>query len=170
MSIALQIRPAQLEDAETIYQFISDLAEYEKLSHMLELNVEMIKKEIFGAKPTAEVVIAEIIDEKQQKHTAGFALFFHNFSTFLCKRGLYLEDLYVKPQWRSHGVGKALLSHLASVAIERQCGRFEWCVLDWNEPAINFYKSQGAKVMEDWRICRVEGEAIKELANASSLS
>lgn len=167
MTSTLHIRPAQIQDASSIYQFICDLAEYEKLSDKLELNEEMVKKEIFGEAPTAEVLIAEMIDDQQQKHVAGFALFFHNFSTFQCKRGLYLEDLYIKPEWRSHGIGKALLSHLASIAIERNCGRFEWCVLDWNEPAISFYKAYGAKIMDDWRICRVDGQAMHDLAKLS---
>jgi GNAT superfamily N-acetyltransferase len=121
-----------------------------------------LRETLFGARPSAEVVIAFAGSEP-----AGFALFFHNYSTFLAKPGLYLEDLFVVPEYRSRGYGKALLQHLAALAVERGCGRFEWSVLDWNEPAIGFYKKLGAQPMDAWTIFRVTGEALRELATAA---
>lgn len=159
---AFSIRPATLADSETLFRLISDLAEYEKLTHLVEATPQKIGDALFGAKPHAEAVIVEV-DQDGAKRAVGFALFFHNFSTFLAKPGLYLEDLFVEPAWRGHGLGKALLRHLASLAIERDCGRFEWSVLDWNQPSIDFYQAMGADVMPDWRICRVTGDALKAL-------
>ena len=160
MTTTVQIRPATERDASLILDMIKALAEYEKLSHAVMATEETIRVSLFGAHPAAEVIIASVGDEP-----AGFALFFHNYSTFLAQRGLYLEDLFVKPEYRGHGVGRALLERLASIALERGCGRFEWSVLDWNEPAIGFYKRLGAVPMDEWTIFRVTGDALKRLAD-----
>ncbi len=159
---AFSIRPATPADSATLFRLISDLAEYEKLTHLLEATPQKIGDALFGARPHAEAVIVEV-DQDGAKQAVGFALFFHNFSTFLAKPGLYLEDLFVEPAWRGHGLGKALLKHLATLAVERGCGRFEWSVLDWNQPSIDFYQAMGADVMPDWRICRVTGDALTKL-------
>ena len=162
---AFSIRPANRDDSETLFRLISALAEYEKLTHLVTATPEKIGDALFGAKPHAEAVIVEV-DQDGAKQAVGFALFFHNFSTFLAKPGLYLEDLFVDPAWRGHGLGKALLKYLAALAVERDCGRFEWSVLDWNQPSIDFYQAMGADVMPDWRICRVTGDALKALSAA----
>lgn len=155
----IRIRPAQASDSSQIAQFIRELAEYEKLSHMCEVTPEALDRQLFGPRPAAECVIGEI-DGKPE----GFALFFQNFSTFMAKPGLYLEDLFVRPAARGHGLGKALLRHLASIATDRGYARMEWSVLDWNEPAIGFYKKLGAVPMDEWTVFRVSGEALPELA------
>lgn len=155
----LQIRPATERDATIILDMIKALADYEKLAHAVTASEQTIRDSLFGAHPAAEVVIASVGGEP-----AGFALFFHNYSTFLAQRGLYLEDLFVKPAYRGFGVGRALLQHLAKIAVERNCGRFEWSVLDWNEPAIGFYKKLGAVPMDEWTIFRVTGDALRRLA------
>ncbi len=152
------IRPAIAEDTGIILELIKGLAEYEKLLNEVKATEESIKKYMFDQK-MAEAVIAEY----EGSHV-GFALFFHNFSTFMGKPGIYLEDLFVKSEYRGKGFGKALLKHVAQIAIERNCGRYEWSVLDWNEPSIEFYKSLGAKFMDQWRTMRVTGEALKTLA------
>jgi GNAT superfamily N-acetyltransferase len=154
-----RIRPASPEDVPLILSLIRELAEYEKLLHEVKATEAGLKTALFGARPYAECVIAELGGKP-----AGFALFFHNFSTFLAKPGLYLEDLYVKPELRGKGIGRALLSHLAALTLTRGCGRFEWAVLDWNVPAIEFYESLGAAVLPDWRIARVTGDALPRLA------
>ena len=154
-----RIRPATRADAALILSFIRELAEYEKMLDEVKATPADIERQLFGPRPAAECVIAE-----WDGTPAGFALFFHNFSTFLAKPGLYLEDLYVKPELRGKGIGKTLLAHLAKLALERGCGRFEWAVLDWNAPAIRFYESLGAKLMESWKINRLTGEALKRLA------
>lgn len=161
MTSNLNIRFATKNDVSTILTFIKALAEYEKLLHEVEATEEILLETLFSDKPYAEVLIAELDDMP-----VGLALFFHNFSTFLGRPGIYLEDLYVSPTARGKGVGKKLLSHLARLAIERQCGRLEWIVLDWNEPAINFYKKLNATSMDEWTINRVTGDALKDLANA----
>lgn len=153
------IRPALAADAALIATLIRELAEYEKLLHECHVTAEAIAQSLFGSKPQAECVIAE-----RNGTAVGFALFFHNYSTFLAKPGLYLEDLFVRPEARGHGVGKALLAHLAQLAVARGCGRFEWSVLDWNAPAIAFYQSLGAKAQDEWTIYRVTGEALTKLA------
>jgi len=159
------IRPATPNDAEFIYQLIYDLAEYERLTHQVEATPEKLREQLFNPNPVAKAVIAEVRQNPEDVlQSVGFALFFHNFSTFLSQPGLYLEDLYVKPEWRGKGIGKALLMHLAGIAVETGCGRFEWSVLDWNQPAIDVYKACGAQIMEEWRICRVDGDALKALA------
>jgi len=156
----IEIRPATADDAPLILQFIRGLAEYEKLAHEAVVTEAGLRATLFDERPQAEVILA--FDDGEP---AGFALFFHNYSTFLGKHGLYLEDLFVKPEARSKGVGRTLLVHLAKIAKARDCGRFEWSVLDWNEPAIEFYKSLGAKPLDDWTIFRVTGEALDQLAN-----
>lgn len=155
----INIRCATIKDCALIRQFIRQLAVYEKLEAEAVATDEDIAASLFGDKPQAEVVIAERAGEP-----VGFALFFHNYSTFLGRRGLYLEDLFVVPEARGSGAGKALLKYLAQLALERGCGRFEWWVLDWNKPAIDFYKSLGAEPMEDWTVFRLTGEALENLA------
>ncbi|MBF6992114.1 MULTISPECIES: GNAT family N-acetyltransferase [Cupriavidus] len=162
---AFTLRPATAADSETLFNLILALAEYEKLTHIVEATPQKIEEALFGATPHAEAVLVEV-DANGAPKAVGFALFFHNFSTFLAKPGLYLEDLYVDPAWRGHGLGKALLQHLAALAVERGCGRFEWSVLDWNQPSIDFYQAMGAEVLPDWRICRVTGDALARLGKA----
>ncbi|WP_434033423.1 N-acetyltransferase family protein [Cupriavidus sp. a3] len=162
---AFTLRPATAADSETLFNLILALAEYEKLTHIVEATPQKIEEALFGATPHAEAVLVEV-DANGAPKAVGFALFFHNFSTFLAKPGLYLEDLYVDPAWRGHGLGKALLQHLAALAVERGCGRFEWSVLDWNQPSIDFYQAMGAEVLPDWRICRVTGDALARLNKA----
>ncbi len=154
-----RIRLATIEDSALILSFIQGLAEYEKLADQVVATEQQLIKSLFGDNPAAEVVIAEYAGEP-----AGFALFFHNYSTFLAQPGLYLEDLFVLPAYRGKGLGKLLLSYLANLAVARGCGRFEWSVLDWNQPAIDFYQSQGAKLMHDWRITRLTGTELQALA------
>jgi len=157
--MAFNIRQATEPDVPLILQFIRDLAEYEKLLHVVMATEEFLRATLFGNPRFAEVLIAE-----EDGTAAGFALFFHNYSTFLAQPGIYLEDLFVKPEYRGRGYGKALLARLAQLARERNCGRVEWAVLDWNEPSINFYKSLGAKVMDEWHTFRLTGEALEKLA------
>ena len=154
-----RIREATEEDVPLILSLIRELAEYEKLSHEVVATEDGLRASLFGERRYAEVLIAEHDGE-----AAGFALFFHNFSTFLGKPGIYLEDLYVKPAFRGAGIGKKLLVYLASLAEGRGCGRLEWWVLDWNEPAIGFYRSVGAEPMNDWTVYRVSGSALEDLA------
>src|SRR5215212_1419037 len=156
------IRPATPADLSLILSFIRGLAEYERLLDECVATENRLREHLFGARPYCEVVIAE-----DAEGPAGFALFFHNYSTFLAKPGIYLEDLFVRPERRGRGFGKALLAHLARVAVERGCGRLEWSVLDWNEPSIGFYRSLGARLMDQWTMCRLSGEALKELAGAA---
>jgi GNAT superfamily N-acetyltransferase len=157
----IRVEQATERDIPIILQMIRDLAEYERMLPDVVATEAGLREALFSAKPDAEVIIAYDGDEP-----AGFALFFHNFSTFLGRRGLYLEDLFVKPSFRGRGIGKRLLVELARIAIARGCGRFEWSVLDWNEPSIGFYKSLGARPMDDWTIYRVSGSALTELAGA----
>lgn len=154
-----QIRAAAERDVPLILQFIRDLAEYERLAHMVVCTEEQLRTVLFGERRYAEVILGE-----EDGVPAGFALFFHNFSTFLGRPGIYLEDLFVKPEMRGRGYGKALLARLARIAQERKCGRVEWAVLDWNEPSIKFYESLGARPLDEWRIFRLTGEALKTLA------
>lgn len=157
--MAVTITQAQEADVPDILRFIFELARYEKLEHEVEATEEALKVHLFGPRPAAEVVFVEHDGER-----AGFALFFPDFSTFLAKPGLYLEDLYVRPEKRGRGLGRALLAHLARIALERGCGRLEWWVLNWNEDAIGFYRSLGAEPMSDWTVQRVAGEALTALA------
>jgi GNAT superfamily N-acetyltransferase len=154
------IRDAKEEDIPLILWFIKGLAEYEKLSHEVIATEKGLHKYLFGKNPVAEVVIGEY-----QSQPVGFALFFYNFSTFLGKPGIYLEDLFVVPEMRDRGFGKALLQFLAWLAVERDCGRLEWAVLDWNEPAIKFYESLGTRLMKQWVINRLSGVELDELAS-----
>jgi GNAT superfamily N-acetyltransferase len=154
-----EIKPATIEDVPIILSFIKGLAEYEKLSHEVVATEEILQETLFGQKPFAEVVIGYY-----QQQPVCFALFFHNFSTFLGRPGIYLEDLFVQPEFRGKGFGGKLLTYLAKLTKERKCGRLEWSVLDWNESAIRFYKGLGAKPMEEWTIFRVTGEALDKLA------
>jgi GNAT superfamily N-acetyltransferase len=157
--MTIAIRPATREDLPLIAQLIRDLAAYEKLAHEVRFDEDVLATKLFGPRPYAEVVIGEVDGAAQ-----GFALFFHNFSTFEGKPGVYLEDLFVRPEARGTGLGKALLAHLAALAVERDCARLEWWVLDWNEPAIGFYKRLGAKAMDEWTVYRVDGDALTTLA------
>ena len=160
---AIVIRPAVREDTGRILAFIRELAEYEQLAHEAVADEAGLAQQLFGPTPRAEVLIAEVDGE-----AAGFALFFHNFSTFVGKPGLYLEDLFVRPQYRGLGLGKRLMVRLAKLAVERDCGRFEWSVLDWNTPAIDFYRSLGAVGMDEWTVQRVTGDALAALAAQDS--
>jgi GNAT superfamily N-acetyltransferase len=156
----LRLRGAEARDVAAIVGLIRELADFEKLSHLVEVTPETLHPQLFGARPAAESVVAEI-----EGTVIGFALFFTNFSTFLGKPGLYLEDLYVQPTFRGAGVGRALLVHLAGLANQRGYGRFEWSVLDWNVDAIRFYQRMGATLMHEWRICRVTGEALRDFGD-----
>lgn len=152
------LRAAEPRDLPAIVGLIGELAAFEQLTHLLAVTPERLAPHLFGARPVAEARVAEVDGQ-----VVGFALFFTNFSTFLARPGLYLEDLYVQPAHRGAGIGRALLQHLGALALERDYGRFEWSVLDWNENAIRFYEKLGATVMPDWRICRVTGEALARL-------
>lgn len=156
---AITVRPATTADVPRILTFIRELAEYEKLSHDVVATEALLLEHLFGSRSVAEALIAEL-----DHQPAGFALFFHNFSTFLACPGIYLEDLYVRPALRGRGVGKALLLHVVKLAHQRGCGRVEWSVLDWNEPAIGFYRSLGAGAMDEWTVYRLDAAAIERLA------
>ncbi len=157
--MSCSIRTASIADVPLILEFIRGLADYEKLSHEVVATEAALRATLFGSPPAAHVVIAEV-----DGRPAGFALYFFNYSTFLAKPGLYLEDLFVKPEFRGAGTGKALLLHLAKIANARGCGRMEWSVLDWNEPAIKFYEALGARRMTEWQICRLTGPALTQYA------
>ena len=158
----LNIRQATREDIGSILFFVRKLAEYEKLLDEVEATEATLEETLFGDKAVAYVIIAEY-----QGEAAGFALYFYNYSTFLAKPGIYLEDLFVLPEYRGKKIGKALLVSLARLAVEQNCGRFEWAVLDWNQPAIDFYRAMGAVGMEGWTTQRVSGAALDKLANLS---
>ena len=172
---AFTLRAAELRDVGAIVQLIRELAEFEQLLHLVQVTPEKLRPQLFGERPAAEAIVVEIGGgkgdgkgegkgkNKAQGEVIAFALFFTNFSTFLGQPGLYLEDLYVKPAHRGAGIGEALLKRLATLAVERGCGRFEWSVLDWNENAIRFYQRMGAVLMPEWRICRVSGEPLQAL-------
>ena len=158
MNYNFTIRFAKKEDIPSILGFIKELAEYENLLDQVVATEEILKEWLFDKK-SSEVLIGELDGEP-----VGYALFFHSFSTFLGRAGIYLEDLYISPTQRGKGFGKSLLTYLANLTLERGCGRLEWCCLDWNEPSIKFYKSLGAKPLEDWTMYRVDGDALKKLA------
>ena len=158
-SDSFSIRAAELRDVTAIVQLIRELAEFEHLAHLLQVTPEKLRPHLFGERAVIEALVAENAGE-----VVGFAVFFTNFSTFLAQPGLYLEDLYVQPSQRGRGVGEALLSRVGRLAVEREYGRFEWSVLDWNAHAIRFYEKMGATVMPDWRICRVTGDALQRFA------
>jgi GNAT superfamily N-acetyltransferase len=159
MNATPTLRPASPADLPAIVGLITELAVFERLEHLVVVTPDSLWPHLFGDRPVAECVVAEV-----EGTVVAFALFFTNFSTFLSQPGLYLEDLYVQPAHRGTGLGKALLSHLGALAVERGYGRFEWSVLDWNERAIQFYQAMGATVMPDWRICRVTGPALAAFA------
>lgn len=158
MSMDIRITKATAADVPLILELIRGLADYEKLSDQVTATEDKLRDTLFGPRPGADVLLAYAGGV-----CAGFALFFPNYSTFLAKPGIFLEDLYVKPEWRGQGIGKALLFHVAQIARERGCGRFEWEVLDWNEPSIGFYKSLGAVAMDDWTKYRITGDALERL-------
>ncbi len=160
------LRAAEPRDVDAIVGLIRELAAFEHLSHLLKVTPDKLRPQLFGARPVAESVVAESAGEVVAE-VIGFALFFTNFSTFLAQPGLYLEDLYVQPARRGKGIGEALLTHLAQLAVQRDYGRFEWSVLDWNENAIRFYQRMGATVMPDWRICRIADEALQAFGAAT---
>jgi GNAT superfamily N-acetyltransferase len=155
----MTIRPATEADLAAIEELIRALAEYERLSQEVVMDAELLRRSLFGERPYAEVLIAE-----ENGASAGFALFFHNFSTFVGRPGIYLEDLFVRPEHRGKGYGRALLKRLAEIAVERDCGRLEWAVLDWNEPALGFYRSLGARPNEEWTVYRLAGDSLADLA------
>ena len=157
--VPVTIVPAVEGDVPVILDLIKALAEYEKLSHQVSATEDDLRTWLFGPKPVAEVMLA-----RAHGRAIGFALFFYNFSTFLGRPGLYLEDLFVVAEWRGRGVGRRLLTHLARIAVDRRCGRMEWSVLQWNEPAVKFYTNLGAAPMPDWRICRLTGDTLLRAA------
>ena len=158
----IRIVPAEEKDVPLILSFIRGIAEYERLSHEVVADEALLRESLFGEKPGAEVLIAHYEGEP-----AGFAIFFHNYSTFLARSGLYLEDIFVWPRFRRSGIGRALLQRVAQIAVERGCGRMEWAVLDWNQPAIEFYKGLGAVPLEEWTVFRLTGEALRSLGAPS---
>ena len=160
--MSVRIAPARPEDCAALIALIRALAEYERLSHLVVGSEADLQRELFGVHPVIEAVVAW-----DSTRPVGFALFFHNFSTFLTRRGLYLEDLFVVPDARGRGIGKALMRHCARVAVSRGCGRFEWAVLDWNESAIAFYRALGAEILPDWRLCRLVGEPLQRFGSVS---
>jgi GNAT superfamily N-acetyltransferase len=157
------VRPAVASDVAHIHAMIVELAVFEKLEHLVVATEAQLHEGLFGARPACEAIIGQ-----EDGEVVSFALFFHNFSTFLTRKGLYLEDLYVKQLHRGKGYGRQMLVRLAQLAVERNCGRFEWSVLDWNAPAIRFYEGMGAELLPEWRICRVAGDALTQLARAKS--
>ena len=162
MDTPVRFRFAEREDTSLVLEFIIELARYEKLEDQVVADVETLERELFD-EGGAQVLIAEVDGQP-----VGFALFFHNFSTFLGRRGLYLEDLYVRPAWRGRGIGRALLARLARIACERGCGRLEWWCLDWNESSIGFYRSLGAEAMDEWTVYRIAGDTLRHLAHESA--
>jgi GNAT superfamily N-acetyltransferase len=157
----VELRAPTKDEVYLIVGFIRELAEYEKLSHECLITEEALRDSLFADKPHAETLLAFLNDKP-----IGFCLFFHNYSTFLGKPGLYLEDLYIQPEFRNQGFGKKILARLAVIALERGCGRFEWSVLDWNEPSIAFYRKIGAEPMKDWTVQRLTGQALEALARS----
>ncbi|HCQ22438.1 MAG: GNAT family N-acetyltransferase [Aphanizomenon sp.] len=156
----LIIRFVQPSDSHTLFTLIQGLAEYENLSDAVIGNAEALKDHLFGSQKYIDAILAEFAGK-----AVGFAIFFHNYSTFLTKPGIYLEDIFILPEYRRQGIGKALLAKVAQIAIERDCGRLEWSVLDWNVSAQAFYRNMGADILEDWRICRVTEKDLIQLAN-----
>ncbi len=159
MTAACDIRPAAREDVPLLLQLIGELADYERLRDEVVLDAALLERHLFGARPAAEAAIAEVDGE-----AVGYALFFPTFSTFLGRPGMWLEDLFVRPQQRGAGVGRALLGHVARLAVERDCGRLEWSALDWNEPALAFYRLLGARRMGEWQQHRLDGQALAAVA------
>ena len=171
MSDDVRIEPAREQDVPLILGLIKALAEYERLAHEVVATEADVRESLFGAKPHAEAVIARAVSRRSGEaagadggEAVGFAVWFHTYSTFLSRPGLYLEDLFVLPAWRGRGIGRALIRHVARVAVERGCGRMEWAVLDWNDPAIGFYRSIGARPMDEWTVYRLTGDALQRVA------
>jgi len=160
LSLDFCLRSPTPDDVPAIFALIQALAEYENLTHAVTGTVEALKLDLFSDRPKIEAVVAEV-----DTQIVGFALFFQNYSTFLTKSGIYLEDIFVLPEYRGAGIGKALLKYLANLAIDRGCGRLEWSVLDWNQPAISFYEAIRAKILPDWRICRLTGEDLIKMGS-----
>lgn len=158
----LRIAVATKDDVAVILDMVKRLAEYEKLSHAVVATEEALRETLFGERPAAEVLLARVGEE-----CVGFAVFFQTYSTFLARPGIWLEDIFVLPERRKQGYGRALLRRVAAIAVERRCGRMEWSVLDWNAPAIRFYEGLGAEVMPDWRICRLTGDSLREAGEGS---
>ena len=158
----LKIRPAQVEDVDPIFELILGLAKYEQLTDRVTGNSDLLRSHLFGSRPYAESIVAEL-DTK----IVGFGLFFHTYSTFLTQPGLHLEDVFVLPEYRRQGIGKALMMSVAKIAFDRGCGRLEWSVLDWNQPAIDFYQSLGATILPEWKICRMTAATLAEIATKS---
>lgn len=158
---SIRIRPANPDDVHDIHRLVLELADYEHLTHAVTGTPEDLQRHLFGPRPYAEALMAHVGDE-----VAGIALYFFNYSTFLCRPGLYLEDLYVRPAFRRHGIGRRLLAELARRAVNDGCGRLEWSVLDWNAPSIEFYKGLGARPLEEWTTFRLTGDALTRLAEA----
>jgi GNAT superfamily N-acetyltransferase len=161
---AFRIEPATESDVPVILRLIKGIAEYEELSHEVVATEVRIRASLFGPRPAAEVILAYADAEP-----VGFAVFFHNFSTFLGRPGMYLEDLFVQPAWRKQGLGRLLIAHVAKIAVERECGRMEWAVLDWNEPAIQFYRNLGARGMHEWTVFRLTGPELHALAEQAQV-
>jgi len=159
-NIDLVIRPATESDIPALLGLIWELAEYEKLTHIMVATEEQYRQALFGARPVAEALMAFVDGQ-----AVGYAIFFHNFSTFLGRPGIYLEDIYVRPQVRGRGVGKKLFATVARIARERNCGRYEWCVLKWNTPSIDFYKALGAEALDGWLMMRLDGDALAKVAD-----
>jgi GNAT superfamily N-acetyltransferase len=157
--LMLKIRPAQEKDVDAIFELISGLAAYENLTDNVTGNSGLLRSHLFGERPYAESIVAELDDQ-----VIGFALFFHTYSTFLTQPGLYLEDVFILPEYRRQGIGKALITSVAKTAFDRGCGRLEWSVLEWNRNAIDFYQSLGATILPDWKICRMTAETLAEIA------
>ena len=158
------IRPATVEDAALILRFIRELADYERLLGEVTATETLIRHFMFGDQPRAEALIGEF-----RSDPVGFALFFHNFSTFVSRPGIYIEDIYVRPEFRGRGFGRAFFVHLAHLAIARGCGRIEWAVLTWNDPAIDFYRKLGARAMDEWKVFRLDSESLRRLAGGTLL-
>jgi GNAT superfamily N-acetyltransferase len=161
MTADIRIEPVREHDVALVLRLIKALADYEKLSGEVVATEALLREALFGPEPGVEAALAYIGSD-----AVGFAVWFYNFSTFVGRRGLYLEDIFVLPDWRGRGVGRALMGHLAGLAVTRGCGRMEWAVLDWNEPALRFYRNLGAQAMESWTVCRLTGDALKKLAGA----
>jgi GNAT superfamily N-acetyltransferase len=166
LTAGYRLRPAEPADVPAIDGLIRELADFEKLTHLLQTTPQALHQHLFGPQPVVQAWVVAHAGDAGDARVIAFALCFTNYSTFLGRPGLYLEDLYVQPAHRGAGIGRALLRHLAAVAVERGCGRFEWSVLDWNENAIRFYERMGASVFPDWRICRATGDALVKMAGA----
>ncbi|QDQ27232.1 GNAT family N-acetyltransferase [Chitinimonas arctica] len=163
MRQAFTVRDAQPGDAPALYELVRELAAYEKLSHQCVGSADQLHEHLWGPRPYIEALLAEV-DRGGHAHAVGFALYYHNYSSFLAKPGLYLEDLFVLPEYRRNGIGEAMFREVAKRAVARECGRFEWAVLDWNTPALDFYRALGATVLPEWRNCRATGQTLRNMA------